>query len=139
VGNFWGQRGFARIRKNHKLQMIQVIKMATHILIEKNRFLTLWSLCIWLVDDYPCVYTGNCLFLEDTSHIGLGPHPSWAHFNQITTANIFKYSRALRDWWLEFWCMDLGGHHSAMTPLNYVPLSAWNDLWVIFQKPVRVA
>jgi hypothetical protein len=38
-GNFCGQRGLARIqKKNQELQTMQVIKMATHTLIEKTAF-----------------------------------------------------------------------------------------------------
>jgi hypothetical protein len=38
-GKFFGQRGLARIqKKNLELQTMQVIKMATHTLIEKTAF-----------------------------------------------------------------------------------------------------
>jgi hypothetical protein len=40
AGNFCGQRGVARIRKkNPELQTMQVVKMATHTLIENAAFL----------------------------------------------------------------------------------------------------
>jgi hypothetical protein len=37
-GNFRRQRGLERIWKNPELQTMQVIKMATHTLIEKTAF-----------------------------------------------------------------------------------------------------